>query len=262
MKIHTLNKLKNLKIKAKITKKQKSHSKETKKQFYKVGDNKFDMFNTHLPQMMPMMTPQYNPYMIPGKFQINQQYMPKPVFDSGIPLVDSSDVSIITFLEQYLSLENLNKDLYLRNRIDENGFIDCDEIVNHNKFKKLNISIMRLVEVLNENAENPVIEAMMTTNEKIVVRNRDYEGLKDKLMSKEQIYQQKKTQPKIMNNMVYNPYMNMGGSQGMNLNYVTLQNNYFFTGMPQEGNVGYNPMYVQYPYEETGNGNVSNHQTI
>jgi len=219
------------------------------------------MFNTHLPQMMPMMTPQYNPYMIPGKFQMNQQYqnqpyIPRPVFDSGIPLVDTSDVSIISFLEQYLSLENLNKDLYLRNRIDENGFIDCEEIVNHNKFKKLNISIMRLVEVLNENAEHQVIEAMMTTNEKIVVRNRNYESIKDQLLSKEQIYQQKKAQPKMMNNMAYNPYMNMGGSPNMNLNYVTLQNNYFFTGMPQDGNLGYNP-YVQ--YAETDG---SSHQTI
>jgi len=215
------------------------------------------MFNTHLPQMMPLMSPQYNPYMPQGKFTQSPYYNPnpKPFFDAGIPLADSSDVSILSFLEQYLSLENLNKDLYLRNRIDENGFIDCEELINHNKFKKLNISIMRLVEVLNDNPDHQTIEAMMTTNEKIVVRNRNYDTLKDNLISKEQIYQQKKMQPKMM----YNPYvnMNMGGSPNMNLNYVTLQNNYFFTGMPKQD--GYNSMYVQSPYQ--GEGGI-NQQTL
>jgi hypothetical protein len=226
-----------------------------KRPFYKVGDNKFDLFNSHLPQVMPLMTPQYNPYYMQGKvpFQNVQYPQQKPLYNpnTGVNLVDNSNESIIAFLEQYLGLENLNRDLYLRNRIDESGFIDCDEIVNHNKMKRLGITIDRLIEVLNENAFHPAIEANLTQNEKVVVRNREWEKIKDQLVSKDQIFQQKKAMSKPLNQMTYgNPYGQMGQQHpGMNLNYVTMQNNYFFTGMPQqEGGMGYNPMYIQYPY--------------
>jgi len=226
-----------------------------KRPFYKVGDNKFDMFNTHLPQMMNMMPPQYNPYFSQGNVpfqnvQFPQQQMSRPMYDTGITLVDSSDQSIITFLEQYFGLDNLNKDLYLRNRIDENGFIDCDEIVKHNKMKNLGITLERLVEVLNENADNAIVEANITVNEKIVVRNREWEKIKEKLLSKEQIFQKKSFRSNNTNTqtMGYNPYFNVGSTQpNMNLNYVTMQNNYFFNGMPQENQMGFNPYGQQFP---------------
>jgi len=197
--------------------------------------------------MMTMMPPQYNPYVMQQKLPSQNLHYNKTGFDSGINLTDASDQSILAFLEQYLGLENLNKDMYLRNRIDEHGFIDCDEIANHNKFKRLGITLDKLVEVLNENVEHPLIEANITVNEKVVVRNREWDQIKEKLLSKEQIFQQKKIQQSKLNmnnQMNYNPYMT---HPGMNMNYVTLQNNYFFTGMPQEG-MGYNNMYVQNPY--------------
>jgi len=68
----------------------------------------------------------------------------------------------------------------------------------------------------------------------------------------------------MMNNqMSYNPYVNMGQQThpNMNLNYVTMQNNYFFAGMPQEG-MGYNPnpMYAQYPFMGNMNQGLSGNQ--
>jgi len=191
-----------------------NNNKGTKRPFYKVGDNKFDKFNQHLPQMMSMMPPQYNPYSMQGNnfnqnqnqnqggfyqnqnqggnFYQQQQHSMKPTFESGITLFDATDESIVKFLEQYFGLENLNKDLYLRNRIDENGFIDCEEIANHNKLKKFGISIERLIEVLNENVEHPIIEANSTQNNRVIVRNREWDKIKDKLLTKEHIYQVKK----------------------------------------------------------------------
>jgi len=137
-----------------------------KKAFYKVGDNKFDQCNTHLPQFMGMMQPQYNPYLMQGQGQgkvPQQQYVPQPRYQDSTPnLADDSDKSIVEYLEQYLSLDNLNKDLYLRNRIDANGYIEGNEIVNHNKVSRKGITLERLTDVVKEHHDHPVIEAAMT----------------------------------------------------------------------------------------------------
>merc|ERR1711976_901421 len=105
-----------------------------KKYGFKTGNNKFDMCNMHLPRMMNMM-PIYNPYTQNGS---PQNYMPMPEMQ-GVPVQGampnmqmpfnpvvlpefnsgSDDKALSEFLEVYLSLDNLNQDLYLRNRINE-----------------------------------------------------------------------------------------------------------------------------------------------
>jgi len=202
-----------------------------KKQFYKVGDNKFDQCNTHLPQFMGMMQPQYSPNKVPTQ----QSYMPVPRYQDSTPnLADDSDKAIVEYLEQYLSLENLNKDLYLRNRIDTNGYIEGNEIVNHNKVSRKGITLERLTEVVKEHNDNPVIEAAMTQDEKLILRNRDWDNLQSNLVSKESIFQQRKIRQQNVPQQYQYPSYPQHPSNTMN--YVTLQNNYFFAnGMPQQG---------------------------
>jgi len=220
---------------------------------FKTGNNKFDQCNMHLSKMMPMMPPLYNPYTmqhggfnytnVPSMPQMNMGYYnPSQAFP--LPeIVENSDKSISDFLEAYLSLDNLNQDMYLRNRIDDNGFIVASEIANHNKLRSRGVTVEKLASIFGGNT-NSVIEAI-TQDGNTFFRNRDWEAIKEKLVTKEQIHQQKKM---IKNanymNSFYNPMANPSS-----MNYVSMQNNYFFNnGMPNTNLAfGMSAMYLEYP---------------
>jgi len=183
----------------------------------------------HLSKVMPMMTPLYNPYTMYQGYNnmtggYNQNYQ---------PVVDSQE-SVLNFIESYLSLDNLNQDLYLRNRIDDNGFIEVSEIANHNKLRKGGVSVETISRIFGQN-DNPIVEAFGTESG-VFLRNRDWENIKDKLLSKEVIQQQKR----MLKTSQYVSPMNT-------MNYVSMQNNYFFNGMPTSGEnfgmyMGYHPV--------------------
>jgi hypothetical protein len=231
-----------------------------KKGQYKIGDNKFDLCNMHLPQMMGIMQPQYNPYFMQQQREPMQNQYYGKFKETGPVLVDSSDKAIVEYLAEYLSIENLNKDLYLRNRIDENGYIEGTEIANHYKLKNMGITLERLTEILNENVEHPIIEAGLTEDDKVIVRNRDFENIKSEMVSKETIFQNRKVRSQHV-------------PQQQTLNYVTLQNNYFFANhqgqsvpLGENMNMGYgyqnyqqyNPnMYMGYPQQLNHNANIA-----
>lgn len=213
-----------------------------KRSHFKTGNNKFDLCNMHLPKMMHMMQPIYNPFsgMMPQYMpQMVPGYFNQPLNHLALPeLHDNSDKSISDFLEIYLSLDNLNQDLYLRNRIDENGFIEASEIANHNKLRN-KVTVDKLMTIFKDNT-NPVVEAQVT-EEGLLLRNRDFDNIKDKLLTFDQIQQQRKMQ-KAQQYMNANP-MNT-------LNYVSMQNNYFFNSvhsMPhQDPMAGMSGMHMGY----------------
>jgi len=159
----------------------------------------------------------YNPYM----FNQNkpQQYTEQVDVNEHL-LKEGSNEGILQYLENFLSLENMNKDLYLRNRLDSEGYISIRDLANFNKLKRNGITGEKVEELVKSN-ENPVIECASLSsgsgkNNELFVRNREWEGVKEQLLSKEQIYQQNK-QAKKYNNT---------------LNYVSLQNNYFINTVP------------------------------
>jgi len=184
---------------------------------HKMGNNKFDLCNPQMPRMMDMSTPMYGSYnssggdMQPGIIQ-NQ--------NDELRLRDTSDESILLFLTNYLSSDNLNRDLYLRNRIDENGFIDLVGVAEHKKLKFKGVTWEKLVEILKPNQDHPVIEVLFD-EEKISLRNRNWDNIKETLLNVSEIYHQKKIAKK---NAYLNPMNNM--------NYVGMQNNYFFNSIP------------------------------
>jgi hypothetical protein len=225
-----------------------------KKQFYpkrnfRTGNNKFDVCNMHLPKMMNMMQqPLYNPYTMNqgGMMGGYGNMMPNPNMNyfnpqgepiqpaKPVDLRDTSDEAITEFVEAYLSLENLNADLYLRNRIDANGFIEVSEIANHNKLRSRGVTGEKIAELF-VNKENLNVEALVSEDAGTFVRNRNFEEFKEKLYSVEFIQQQKrmnKSQHYMNNvNQMQNP---------MNMNYVSMQNNYFFNAMPNDQQMGMN----------------------
>lgn len=212
-----------------------------KKTNFKTGNNKFDLFNMHLPKMMNMLQPIYNPYTQHG--MMPSYMMPMPGFQNNnntgvtalsLPEVDcNSDKSIIDFLEVYLSLENFNQDLYLRNRIDENGFIDGKEIANHNKLRNRGVTFEVLVKTLQANPDS-ILETKFE-DDGLYMRNKNWETMKDKIISIEQIQHSRK----MMKSM---QFMNTMNNPINTMNYVGMQNNYFFNGMPhphENINMGY-----------------------
>jgi hypothetical protein len=240
-----------------------------KKQFnpkknIRTGNNKFDQCNMHLPKMMNMMQPLYNPYLqggmapqyVPNMMsqpQMNMQYFnpnqgmePQmvPVI-TVLELKDTTDESIYEFMENYLLLENFNQDLYLRNRVDDNGFIDVSEIANHNKLRSRGVTLEKLTALFADNS-NKTIESAVTEEGVLFLRNRAWEQIKDKLYSIQWIQQQKRM-------MKANQYANPMNT----LNYVSTQNNYFFNSMPNpsgDNMQAVNNMYQQYPMMNMGNG--------
>jgi len=60
--------------------------------------------------------------------------MMNPMNTNSMNIVDTSDKGILESLEYYFSIENLNKDGYMRSKMNEDGYIDCNEIVVFNKY--------------------------------------------------------------------------------------------------------------------------------
>ncbi len=217
----------------------KPHFKKT----FRTGNNKFDQCNMHLSKVMPMMSPLYNPYTLQGyNYTPNVQggYYNTPNQTAyNLPEVDAnSSESIVSFIEAYLSLDNLNQDLYLRNRIDQNCYIEISEIANHNKLRNRGVTLDMLVSLFSEN-QNELVETAAAEN-CLFLRNREWENLKEKLLPREVIQQNKR----MMKQAQYaNPMNSMN-----TMNYVSLQNNYFFNGMPANENLGMSAMYMGYQY--------------
>lgn len=203
---------------------------------HKIGNNKFDLCNPHMPRSMNMHGPMYGSFM-PGDGMVPPMKIQNHNEDE-IRLRDNSDESILEFLTFYLSLDNLNKDLYLRNRIDKNGFIDLVDVANHKKMKYMGVTFDKLSLLLQQNESHPVIETRFE-EERVSLRNKDWENIKDTLTNVSHIYNQKKIAKK-------NAYFNAMN----NMNYVGMHNNYFFNNFPGtdlEGMANYPSAVMGYP---------------
>jgi hypothetical protein len=207
------------------------------KKNFRTGNNKFDQCNLHLSRVMPMMSPLYNPYTMQGGYNYAPNmsqggYYTPNVSTFPLPEVDNSNAeSIVNFIEVYLSLDNLNQDLYLRNRMDENGFISASEIANHNRLKTRGVTVEMIYSLFSNN-DDPHVEAKLN-NDELVLRNRDWGSLQDSLLPREVIQQNKRA---LKQQAYANP---------MNMNYVSMQNNYFFNGPPSND---LSAMYMSYQY--------------
>ena len=207
------------------------------KKNFRTGNNKFDQCNMHLSRVMPMMSPLYNPYTMQGGYTYTpqtgyySQNLPS-VTTFPLPEVDNSSAeSIVNFIELYLSIDNLNQDLYLRNRIDENGFILASEIANHNRLNSRGVSA-EMIYSLFSNDDNAHVEAKLNNNE-LFLRNREWEAIQESILPREVIQQNKRA---LKQQAYANP---------MNMNYVSMQNNYFFNAPPTND---LSAMYMSYQY--------------
>ena len=118
----------------------------------------------------------------------------------------SDDKQILEHLEKILSEENLNKDLYLRNRIS-NGKISMDNLVKYNDFKFNNINENKIIEVV----KNSKTLEIINEEGKNFVKIKDLD--ETKLKTGAQIYENRKNQrtqkmPYNNANQPFYPYYN------------------------------------------------------
>lgn len=194
----------------------------------KTFSNKFDPVNGY--NMHPYMYPMQQPFgnmMRPDMMYFGQMPM-QPMQPMHFPNVmqtndelphNFGEKGIKESLEYYLSLENLNKDFYIRTKIDSNGYIDVNDILNFNNMKKNKASLESIREIVKEG--NTIIEEAIFSD-KVFVRNKKWEEIKPYLCSIEEL-ESKKTQKK----------------GNYNYNYVTMQNNYYMPMMQ------FDPMMMQ-----------------
>ena len=205
-------------------KNQGGYKRPQKRAPFKFGGNKFDACNM-----------QKGPY-DQMHYQENT-YVPKQT-----PVL-TTDKEVLAFIEEMFSAQTLNKDIYLRKHLSEEGEIDVNDIANYYTIKKNNVPANKISELLKE---SKTLEIKEVDGKTLVI----VKGIKEmNLMTIEAIAASKKTAK--MQRMQQNFYPQMGGEfpPYMGYNYIHMQNNYF---IPSQGfYLGYNqPIYQYQPNEE------------
>lgn len=189
--------------------------------------NKFDMIQNS------MMGQYQNPYIsMPPQMQGYQYpYQPMPnfgmvpqEFQQNQNMLENVEKSVPETLEYYFSVENLNKDAYFRQKLNEDGFIHVNEILNFNMMKNKGITLEKIEEILSSLNDNSEIETKRDENN-LYLKNKNWESIKGSLKSIDDIKKLKKLNQKDKNQTV---------------NYVNLQNNFFYQMPP----TGYQPQHM------------------
>ena len=140
------------------------------------------------------------------------------------------DKQILEHLEKIFSEENLNKDLYIRNRIS-NGKILLDNVVNYNDFKNNNVDDKKIMELVKGSKNLEIVNE----EGKNYIKIKDFD--ETKIKTGEQIYESRKNQK-------------MQKQFNQNSSYFNFQNNFIiYNGVPTyTGNYyPFMPPYNMYP---------------
>jgi len=125
----------------------------------------------------------------------------------------NNDKDIVDSLTYYFSIDNLNKDYFIRSRLDSEGYIDASHIINFNKMKANSVTIEKIDNILNK--FNTVIETQVRDNN-LYLRHKNWDTINDRLTHLSEIKQSKTKNATIQNN-----------------NYVHMQNNFYYNFSPQ-----------------------------
>ena len=128
------------------------------------------------------------------------------------------DKQILEHLEKIFGEENLNKDLYIRNRIN-NGKILLEDVVNYNDFKNNKVDEKKIMELLKENKNLEIVNE----EGKNYIKIKDFD--ETKIKSAKDIYENRKNQKmQRMNfNSGYQNYPNMYNFQNNLIIYNGVQ---------------------------------------
>ena len=145
------------------------------------------------------------------------------------PKHNYQEQSILEILEYYLSEKNLNKDFYLRTKIDQEGFVDSKELLTFNRIKSRGLTSENIVEILRD-GNSDVIETRVTLDGTFLLRNKDWDSFENKLTPIDILYAERKKNFKSkQNNRGMGNSLNNNRVNNQNLNFNQIQNlqNYY-----------------------------------
>lgn len=140
--------------------------------------NKFDNINAFNGQMGGFQygNPMINPMINSELMQLNNNQIQFSTNQEEDVSSETLDRVILESISYYFSEENLNKDLYMRKLMDENGYVDINQVAGFNRMQKHRVSAERIADVLSSN--NSDIE-INTSGKNILLRNKDWSNLKN-----------------------------------------------------------------------------------
>jgi len=202
----------------------KNFKKNNTSEFYQfnnqktTGSNKFDVVPGGY-MSNPYYNQQYNNPEIQQNYGSNNEYynqnMQKHLEEDNST---DPDTRICNTLNYYFSIENLNQNYHIRSLLDNQGFVLAEEIMNFNKMKNNAVTLEKIQEILKK--FDTTIDQVVI-DKKLYLRNKNWDNIKDKLVSIESIKQDKSNKNKTK--------------------YVNYQNNYF---------IQFNPYQMGNPYQQ------------
>jgi len=187
---------------------------------HKFGGNKFDTINMNHD----------------NQYQNQNNFHQTPILNE--------DKDILSYLENIFEVNNLNKDLYIRYRLNGEGQISINELLNYNGLKKNNITAQKIKDLIKDNQKLEYSE--VDNNGIITVKN--FKNMN--LNTIDQINAIKKSNK--MWRMQQNMYQNqMGFNPYMPYNYIYMQNNIIIPP---------NSIYSNQPIQQNQNNNNQNEQ--
>ena len=138
----------------------------------------------------------------------NMEYLNSNLYSPNLymPMTESSAVEM---LEKYFSEKNLNKDLNLRKNMDkETGNVPLEFILNLEKIKSMNLTEEKISQLINKVGSDRI--EIINIDNKLYLRPKNYESIKNELISIEEI--EEKIKQKNINQNYPQQNMQMGMS--------------------------------------------------
>lgn len=176
--------------------------------------NKFDKPNQKLEQQYLLQAQEQQMYQAMMRMNYyNQMPLPVPPLVSQFPY-PIRDEEILDNLETIFSLRNLNKDIPLREKMDENGWVNAEYVIALSKMNMFQLTPEHASEIIDKIGSD-IIDKRYNQFNQLEFRPKFMESMKNQLLSINEIRQKMlkqvpPTQPPMAFNPPIYPMMNMG----------------------------------------------------
>jgi hypothetical protein len=189
--------------------------------------NKFDSFNAPQYQNAQNIQTGYYPQQVNNATitpQPNQSYRKFNQKEENQNFEQDMSSFILNSLDFYFSEKNLNNNHYMRTKIDSEGFLDVNDLVNFNKMKQNGVTVDLVKQTIQMSTVSSNIEVSMGSEGELKFKSKNWEEIRDNLTPLE-VLEEKRNLKKMNNYNNPNPYYN-------NFKYVGMQNNYYYQMNP------------------------------
>lgn len=238
---------KEVKVKEKPLKQEKQPERQQEKQmekkfeFKKEREEKVEKveFTRVIPKKMEMSNKfdqpnQFvNPFVLLGPHMMRDDFAMSSCFPIYADTVEPTwkSYSIAESVDYYFSVDNLNKDGFFRLKLDSDGWVLAQEVLNFKKMKKENVTLADLLAIINK---SEILEKKEVGSQ-LYIRNKEWDLMKKKLISMDEISSTNIPQmfQKTGNNY-FQPNLNQMDANQYSMYMMNVQNN--MAGVSLDGN--------------------------